>query len=337
MTSPPILSVQSGPLAGQRYEIDARGLRIGRDPGNELCIPSPSVSRHHARVLLHNGAIWVQDAGSRNGVFVNGQRVAGHRQVGPGDRITVGESEFVIELPGAEEGDSPVAMDMAAEVARKGRSRRPPLWLVGVVTAVVVLVVMVLIALRGGGGEPAEPVPDPGTVGQQVPADGAAYTLSGALSGQPPPAEPAEEEPAAEGGDPLTAQLANLVGEELDEMAGWPDPPEGATLGELLDRADAHLRAGRLHDALETYQMAYKLDRSCEVCKVRIERLRKEIDEKIEKYFQAGLRYYDSLQYREAIQAWRTVLLLDPDPESPQHIKASEYIKEAEARIRKPF
>jgi len=54
---------------------------------------------------MHNGAAWVQDEGSRNGVFVNSHRVVRHRQLNPGGQIAIGEHCFVLEQigPGTEE------------------------------------------------------------------------------------------------------------------------------------------------------------------------------------------------------------------------------------------
>ncbi len=112
MNRPVILAV-GGPLQGQHFSVDSQGVRIGRDPANEVVIPTPDVSRHHARVILHNGALWVQDAGSRNGVYVNGNRVSGHTQVAPGDRVSVGNSEFQVQLAG-EDTDGSVSVNMDA-------------------------------------------------------------------------------------------------------------------------------------------------------------------------------------------------------------------------------
>lgn len=94
----PVLVSIDGPLAGRRFAISAEPLRLGREPGNEVHIDDANVSRQHARVLLHNGAIWVQDAGSRNGVFVNGTRVADHKQVKAGDKLSVSGHTFEISL-----------------------------------------------------------------------------------------------------------------------------------------------------------------------------------------------------------------------------------------------
>jgi pSer/pThr/pTyr-binding forkhead associated (FHA) protein len=97
----PLLFCLEGPLAGRTYTITPEGLRLGRDPGNEVHLDDAGVSRQHARVLLHNGAVWVQDAGSRNGIFVNGERVPDHKQIKVGDRIAVGASIFQVSLPDA--------------------------------------------------------------------------------------------------------------------------------------------------------------------------------------------------------------------------------------------
>jgi predicted component of type VI protein secretion system len=57
-------------------------------------IPDTGVSREHARIFVHNGAVWVRDAGSRNGVLVNGKRIQRPATVGPGDTIHVGDNHL---------------------------------------------------------------------------------------------------------------------------------------------------------------------------------------------------------------------------------------------------
>jgi pSer/pThr/pTyr-binding forkhead associated (FHA) protein len=52
------------------------------------------VSRYHARLVFENGSLWLQDAGSRNGVFVNGVRVTGHKALKVGDSMTIAEHTF---------------------------------------------------------------------------------------------------------------------------------------------------------------------------------------------------------------------------------------------------
>jgi pSer/pThr/pTyr-binding forkhead associated (FHA) protein len=94
----PLLVVIGGPLKGGRHQVTPTGLRIGRGEDCDITLPDTNVSRHHAEVLLHNSAVWVKDAGSRNGVFVNDKRVVRPKQMGPGDRLTLGEHVFTLEL-----------------------------------------------------------------------------------------------------------------------------------------------------------------------------------------------------------------------------------------------
>ena len=101
MEQGPALLCTEGLLQGHRFTITVEGLRIGREPGIEIQIDDANVSRQHARVLLHNGAVWVQDAGSRNGIFVNGERVPDHKQLKFGDRLAVGAHVFEVVAPSA--------------------------------------------------------------------------------------------------------------------------------------------------------------------------------------------------------------------------------------------
>jgi predicted component of type VI protein secretion system len=104
----PVLVATGGPLLGRRFEVTPRGLILGREDSCDVAIADPNVSRQHARVLLHNGAVWVQDAGSRNGVFVNDKRLARPKQIGTSDRLTVGGQAFRIELQApADDADAP--------------------------------------------------------------------------------------------------------------------------------------------------------------------------------------------------------------------------------------
>jgi len=104
----PLLVATKGPLKGKRYSVTTSGLMVGRDDTCDVTIPDAGVSRQHARVLLHNAAVWVQDEGSRNGVFVNGKRVVRHRQLSPGIEMLIGEHAFTLELaPGSPSASEP--------------------------------------------------------------------------------------------------------------------------------------------------------------------------------------------------------------------------------------
>ena len=67
---------------------------IGRDLKNDLPIPSPQVSRRHAYIDKAQRGLTIVDNHSRNGVFLNGKRVAGREQVRAGDIVSIGSAEL---------------------------------------------------------------------------------------------------------------------------------------------------------------------------------------------------------------------------------------------------
>lgn len=48
---------------------------IGRIESNDIVIPDPSISRHHAQIKLANGEFFLSDLASTNGTFLNGKRI----------------------------------------------------------------------------------------------------------------------------------------------------------------------------------------------------------------------------------------------------------------------
>ena len=59
-------------------ELDAATLssfHIGRDPACEMVLPTEWISRKHCRINYENGRIWIEDLQSRDGTFVNTNRL----------------------------------------------------------------------------------------------------------------------------------------------------------------------------------------------------------------------------------------------------------------------
>jgi pSer/pThr/pTyr-binding forkhead associated (FHA) protein len=66
-------------------------LTVGRDPGSTIRIDDDTfVSQHHARFYDVDGQPMVEDLGSTNGSFHNGNRLVGSRLLHPGDRVQFG-------------------------------------------------------------------------------------------------------------------------------------------------------------------------------------------------------------------------------------------------------
>ena len=77
-----------------------RPFTIGRDPGNDIILRDPKVSRHHAEIVFERGFFVLHDLASANGTYVNGKRV----RVAPlthGAKLRMGNTygRFSEELP----------------------------------------------------------------------------------------------------------------------------------------------------------------------------------------------------------------------------------------------
>ena len=84
--------VRRGPQPNQSYELNKDIVTLGRDITNDIVINDPEVSRHHLRLTRGAGGFTMEDLGSTNGTFVNGQRLTGARPLRPGDMIGLGET-----------------------------------------------------------------------------------------------------------------------------------------------------------------------------------------------------------------------------------------------------
>ncbi|MCK4283349.1 MAG: FHA domain-containing protein [Candidatus Brocadiae bacterium] len=90
---------------GGRFFVIHEGerLTIGRDP--EVCdvvLRDTAVSQEHLFLSREGDVITVEDAGSRNGTFINGERVQ-KSELRPGDEVRVGTTRFYMSLSGPEE------------------------------------------------------------------------------------------------------------------------------------------------------------------------------------------------------------------------------------------
>lgn len=85
------LVMKTGPAPGKVYSLENSEISIGREVGSDVFINDEEVSRRHARLISQFGDYILEDLGSTNGTFVNGQRATGQRILKPGDTILFGE------------------------------------------------------------------------------------------------------------------------------------------------------------------------------------------------------------------------------------------------------
>lgn len=86
------LIVRTGPNPGTVTELTKEVSLIGRDVTNDVVIGDAEVSRQHARITRTPGGYVLEDLGSTNGTFVNGERLTTPRVLNPGDLIALGET-----------------------------------------------------------------------------------------------------------------------------------------------------------------------------------------------------------------------------------------------------
>jgi hypothetical protein len=80
-------------------ELNEGQFAVGRSSTCQLSLDDPLVSRLHAVFFVGDRQVAVEDQASRNGVLVNGQRIASRTQLRPGDRILIGSQELMLVAP----------------------------------------------------------------------------------------------------------------------------------------------------------------------------------------------------------------------------------------------
>jgi predicted component of type VI protein secretion system len=90
------LVMRAGPNPGKVFTLSKSEIVIGRDVSADVVINSAEVSRRQTRLRLDAGQYIVDDLGSTNGTFVNGQRISTPQILRSGDIIMLGEAATLI-------------------------------------------------------------------------------------------------------------------------------------------------------------------------------------------------------------------------------------------------
>jgi diguanylate cyclase (GGDEF)-like protein len=107
---------------GSHIQLDAHhSYTIGRATGCEIQLPDISVSRTHARIVADDEGFVVEDLGSTNGTFVNGEAVK-RQSLHSGDKIRIGRLHVEYHL--REDTDSAETLDPSDTVLLEGEIAR---------------------------------------------------------------------------------------------------------------------------------------------------------------------------------------------------------------------
>src|SRR5690349_11094609 len=85
---------------GEDFTVPPEGARLGRDPSLELPFPEDDdvVSGTHCRVVFRDDAWWLEDLGSTNGTWLNGQRLGEPARLFTGMKFSLGQRGPVMKV-----------------------------------------------------------------------------------------------------------------------------------------------------------------------------------------------------------------------------------------------
>lgn len=113
------LIVLAGAKEGTEIPLKKEKFVIGRSRECTLRAGSDAISRHHCLILRTADGYTVRDLGSRNGTYVNGERIAAETELRHDDTLRVGPLEFRCEMStDIDRSKKPKAKDVAEVVAR---------------------------------------------------------------------------------------------------------------------------------------------------------------------------------------------------------------------------
>lgn len=89
------LVVDRGPRAGMTWVLEPGTTTIGRGANQDIFLDDVTVSRAHAEVIVGAGEPRIKDAGSTNGIYVNGTRLD-EAALEPGDEVIIGKYHLLL-------------------------------------------------------------------------------------------------------------------------------------------------------------------------------------------------------------------------------------------------
>jgi hypothetical protein len=116
-----VLRFISGKYQGGEFPVtEDKSIVVGRSSDLDMVLVEDMVSRKHARIAIQSDQIWIEDLGSTNGTFVNGEKIKRAR-LKEGDRVLIGTS--ILKLI-AGEGHADASTDAKAQLENVAAARR---------------------------------------------------------------------------------------------------------------------------------------------------------------------------------------------------------------------
>jgi predicted component of type VI protein secretion system len=118
--------VEQTPNQGTEQPVEP-GTTIGRE-GCDITLSDPDVSRRHAAIQVVGDEVSIEDLGSTNGTFVNGQRIEVRRRLGDGDEVKIGSTVWRLRAPASATRlvDRPTGATRLSQTTTLRPSAEPP-------------------------------------------------------------------------------------------------------------------------------------------------------------------------------------------------------------------
>ncbi|MDR1957460.1 MAG: FHA domain-containing protein [Planctomycetaceae bacterium] len=113
------LIVSGGSKAGQALPITVPKFFIGRADDCHLKPKSELISRYHCVIISEDGYAAVRDMQSKNGVYVNGERVSLEQELKNGDKLVIGPLEFTVQLSVTLKGEKKPKVETVKEAVER--------------------------------------------------------------------------------------------------------------------------------------------------------------------------------------------------------------------------
>lgn len=120
------LKIMDGAQAGRELKITKNKFMVGRADDCHLKPHSDQISRYHCCILNEDGFITVRDLGSKNGTFVNDERISGEVELNNGDVLVVGPLKFQVNLVVEVKGEKKPKVNSIAEAAARTAETAAP-------------------------------------------------------------------------------------------------------------------------------------------------------------------------------------------------------------------
>lgn len=113
------LKVLRGGSVGKEVRLPTPKCLIGRSEECHMRPKSEAVSRRHCMIYVKGGHVFARDLKSRNGTYVNGDRLAEDRELQPGDELAVGPLAFEVVIDRTLGGEKKPKVNSIAEAAAR--------------------------------------------------------------------------------------------------------------------------------------------------------------------------------------------------------------------------